>query len=1149
MIKIHINSSVMKTKKNILSLAIAIAICGCVSAKEDIGKPAVKPSAQRVMSNGCPQDLGASFLQLNNVRVRIMDEGDMWWDPGQNLQEYVVPKNGVASSEFAGSLWIGGLDAGGQLKISCMTYRQNGEDFWAGPLDTTNASISLTECQKYDKLYYVTRQEVVTFVANPVEKNAPPTDIANWPGNGDATYHESTQLAPYVDVNHDGQYLPSDGDYPAYDLTGSNVGCQNELYGDATLWWVFNDEGNIHSETNGIAIGLEIRAQAFEFQTNDAVNNCTFYNYEIINRSTYSVNQTYFGAWNDFDLGNGGDDYTGCDVSRNMGYGYNGEQTDPDGSGPFAGEKGYHNYPPAIGEVFFKGPVADKKDTSCYVHAGLIGMAHFVYYVNDFSVTGNPQNSSHYYNYLRSLWTDGTPMTYGGNGYQTSSTLANYMFDWTPAGVAGPAANTDLKGCGTGGVVQNTAWDESDAHTPFGDRRFLESAGPFTLQPGAVNYVTTGLVWDQSATSNNNLLPIALIQQDADLAQALFNSCFLVLDGPDAPDLTIQELNQELIITISNASTSNNYKEGYSQVSSAIQPEYKDNTFKFQGYQIFQVVDSAITANQLNDPTVARLVAECDIQDGVGQIVNYNFSPVLNTNVPVLEVNGADKGIVHSFDLKSDLFQIDNIPNLVNDRPYYYLAVAYAYNNYTTYNPNNPGPKDSLLKGQKMPYLQGSHNVKVYAAVPHIPEAQSYGTVQNSTYGETPEVTRIEGHGNGFNVIDLNQASINYILQNDSMAHPTYAIDQAPINIKVVDPLNVLNANFVVKILPGAKAKGFMDSTARWEIYVAGGKDTIKSDTTIGVENEQVIPQWGISAQIQDVDPPGAPGAINNSSLQDSISFADPTKAWLSGVQNATPGINLKYWVRSGNFTDNPLQGGTSDGTYTSAKVGANFADPNGGYQQVISGTWGPYILCGISDPSSSPPLYCDNGPRLQGDQPTFSDLSSVDVFITADKSKWTRCPVLEEQDQMNLTEGGKTPKLSPRSAPSVDKDGNPATVFTSSTDPTKPNYISATGMGWFPGYAINVETGERLNMAFGEDSWLVQDNGRDMLWNPDSIETRQNGTGSNGAALRFGEESVFGGKHYIYVFGHNNHASSVIPIYDAGAELMKCLDSVGNDK
>ncbi len=41
---------------------------------------------------------------------------------------------------------------------------------------------------------------------------------------------------------------------------------------------------------------------------------------------------------------------------------------------------------------------------------------------------------------------------------------------------------------------------------------------------------------------------------------------------------------------------------------------------------------------------------------GVGQIVNYNFNALLNASVPVLEVNGADKGIVHSFDLKERSF-------------------------------------------------------------------------------------------------------------------------------------------------------------------------------------------------------------------------------------------------------------------------------------------------------------------------------------------------------------------------------------------------------------------------------------------------------------------------------------------------------------
>ena len=37
----------------------------------------------------------------------------------------------------------------------------------------------------------------------------------------------------------------------------------------------------------------------------------------------------------------------------------------------------------------------------------------------------------------------------------------------------------------------------------------------------------------------------------------------------------------------------------------------------------------------------------------------------------------------------------------------------------------------------------------------------------------------------------------------------------------------------------------------------------------------------------------------------------------------------------------------------------------------------------------------------------------------------------------------------------------------------------TGTGMGWFPGYAIDIETGERLNIIFSEDSWLAGENGR----------------------------------------------------------------------
>jgi len=99
--------------------------------------------------------------------------------------------------------------------------------------------------------------------------------------------------------------------------------------------------------------------------------------------------------------------------------------------------------------------------------------------------------------------------------------------------------------------------------------------------------------------------------------------------------------------------------------------------------------------------------------------------------------------------------------------------------------------------------------------------------------------------------------------------------------------------------------------------------------------------------------------------------------------------------------------------------------------------------------------------------------------------------------------------------------------------------------MGWFPGYAIDLGTGERLNMAFGEDSWLVGENGRDMIWNPSSRLFTNNGA------------PLFGGQHWIYVFknlrwedfsylndttGNNTANSTICPAYDSGRFLYTRL-------
>ena len=221
-------------------------------------------------------------------------------------------------------------------------------------------------------------------------------------------------LAPFYDKNGDGIYDPNDGDYPGYDLQNisTSVTCNNYIYGDKTLWWVFNDKGNIHSETGGEQIGLEIRAQAFGFQTSDDINNMTFYKYQVINRSSLTLTNTYFGWWTDADLGYAGDDYVGCDVGRGLGYIYNGDANDETGIG-------YGTNPPASGLDFFQGPLADHMDGIDNDRDGLIDedddllvpgfqdeqiiMSKFVYYNNASGIRGDPRSASNYYSYLKGL--------------------------------------------------------------------------------------------------------------------------------------------------------------------------------------------------------------------------------------------------------------------------------------------------------------------------------------------------------------------------------------------------------------------------------------------------------------------------------------------------------------------------------------------------------------------------------------------------------------------------------------------------------------------------------------------------------------------------------------------------------------------------
>jgi len=1083
----------------------------------------------------CTPPQTSTYLKQNNVNALIHTAGNLWQVPNQNYSQYEVPKNSGIMALFTAALWLGGTDINGQLKLAALRYRQ-GQDYWTGPLTQNSATTNYDVCSQYDH-HYITNKDLITeFNAwyetglSDLENNTSKQDelfpsykipdiIKNWPAHGDVTLGQDYYLAPFYDRNDDGNYRIEDGDYPWYDLSG-NKDCKADrrvsLYGDLNYWWIMNDKGNIHTETSGEPIGMEIRAQAFSFSSNDEINNMTFYNYELINRGSQTLYNTFFGFFTDGALGNPNDDYVGCDVNRGLAYYYNGQNYDSDVSG----FRGYGFSPPAVGVDFFEGPYQDNDNIDNAFGIGenealngigygdgivdneRFGMRRFLYYSNSTNGANpnqtDPINPTDYYNYLQGKWKDGTPFYYGGSGYisdpdANSSLPCDFMFP----------GDTDPLGWGTGGSPQ-VPWTEQTAGNVPNDRRFLQSAGPFILKPGSVNNITVGVCYARS-TDVDPFASVELLRIADDKAQALFENCFRVLEGPHAPDMSIQELNKELILMISNSFMSNNYQQAYQEFDPLIvsTDPSADKYYTFQGYQIYQLKNEQVSVSELNNPELARQIAQCDIKDNFSRIINFEYDDQLQASIPVEKVDGENKGIKHTFKITDDQFALGD-KALVNFKNYHFIAVAYATNNYKNYNPTDP----LQIDGQKKIYLLSRKGavgaVKVNSAIPHNPIAEAGGTNQLVEYGASPRITRLDGHGNGGRAINLSAESEATILANGYMDTPTYDYNAGPINIKVVDPLNLVGGYFECLFDDtGFNSTGNNGAdSSKWTINrydVEGGVILDSKTGTVGIhrDNEEIIPQWGVSVQINQIKYTGTSNAQFTEPISSSINFTDSSKQWLGFIVDQDV-MYPNNWIRSGNTID------------TSKTVTPQYAapacyndevdvDPNKLYTKLLNGGIAPHRLVGYQCAFQPLAYYGNTAFTPPGSQRSFAQIAyspSIDIVITSDKSKWTRCPVIELGRDVNTTIGNaKAGGL--RKSASIGQNGLPDASDTT------------TGLGWFPGYAVDIESGARLHIAFGENSSLVLDNGADMVWNPSDRLTD------------FMGNPILGGQHAIYVYNY----------------------------
>ena len=434
---------------------------------------------------------------------------------------------------------------------------------------------------------------------------------------------------------------------------------------------------------------------------------------------------------------------------------------------------------------------------------------------------------------------------------------------------------------------------------------------------------------------------------------------------------------------------------------------------------------------------------------------------------------------------------------------------------------------DDTLQVDPEQYLAGRRNIKVYKGVPHKTEPESFGTKLNTIYGSGPSLTQIEGRGNGGNVLELTKESIDKILKDGFDPTPKYIAGSGPVKVKVVDPLKVPIADFELifnenRNTTATQNKDSISANTSWVLTNLTSGDTIFSDTTLqyrfestqgirSVNNptELTLADWGLSIEIEQVTNPGEDptGDPINGFLDWSVEWQDNGKQWLTAIvdndqQNqATSGAIWQNWIRAGGFGRNSTFDPLYHDHFATVSPNLDAIDPTGSFEKIWNGRIAPYVLAardnGTVGRNTYGPAAFIGGIQSPNIDHDLSQIQSFQLVITPDKALWTRCPVIEmgEPEVNNLTEGNRFKHMG-RASASVDKEGNA---------------MAGSGLGWFPGYAIDLETGERMAMAFGEDSYLKGENGRDMKWNPTSTVYNDNGT-----------YPALGGKHYIYIFGNN---------------------------
>jgi len=426
---------------------------------------------------------------------------------------------------------------------------------------------------------------------------------------------------------------PDYANWPVADGAPVNPDGTPQLIGSSTTWSVFNDlDATLHAGLfESKVMGIEVQQTTWAFNRPDAFGDMMFFKFKIINKSGTRIDSTFVSFWNDIDIGDALD-LVACDTTLSLGYNYK-TKADPQ-----------YGVAPAIGLDFFQGPIVPGAATDTALVSGTrvpgfrnLPMTSFAKYIN----TGPPQLSDP----------------------EVASEAYSFMngFDRVGDPIINPLTGQVTKFWHTGDPTTGTGWLD-DVH---GDKRFLMSAGPFTLNDGDAQEVVGGFVIAQGTDAATTVAALKLADR---LAQLAYDNNFALPPSPPSPLATYSPDSTSLLLRW------NEQAESYTAIDNIdLNPDGSPSFYTFQGYNVYQVDEQAI-----GSATNIKKIATFDVIDGVTEIKDDVFLPSIGQTANIVVQKGSDNGVQRYLKVNVDALR-GNAPFIAN-RQYYYAVSAYGYN-------------------------------------------------------------------------------------------------------------------------------------------------------------------------------------------------------------------------------------------------------------------------------------------------------------------------------------------------------------------------------------------------------------------------------------------------------------------------------------